>query len=139
MNKKSFPVKKSEEEWKKILSPEQYQILRKKGTEVPFRGVYNNHFEKGLYNCSGCGKALFEGQSKFHSACGWPSFDSVIKNSVEELTDFSHGLIRTEVVCKNCGGHQGHVFNDGETSTGLRYCINSTSISFQKESFSGKL
>ena len=128
--------KKSEIEWKKILSPEQYQVLRKKGTEKPFTGEYNNHFEKGNYSCSGCGKKLFKSKNKFISNCGWPSFDSPIEDSVKELIDFSHGMIRTEVICHNCGSHQGHLFNDGPTNTGKRYCINSISLSFKKESSS---
>ena len=128
--------KKSKIEWEKILSPEQYQVLRKKGTEKPFTGEYNNHFKKGNYICSGCGKKLFKSKNKFISDCGWPSFDSPIKDSVKELIDFSHGMIRTEVICNNCGGHQGHVFNDGPTNTGKRYCINSISLSFKKESSS---
>ena len=128
--------KKSEIEWKKILSPEQYQVLRKKGTEKPYTGEYNNHFEKGVYNCSACGKELFKSKNKFISDCGWPSFDSPIEDSVKELIDLSHGMIRTEVICHNCGSHQGHVFNDGPTNTGKRYCINSISLSFKKESSS---
>tara|TARA_B100001564_G_C20192734_1_gene469138 strand:- start:49 stop:453 length:405 start_codon:yes stop_codon:yes gene_type:complete len=130
--------KKSEKEWEKILSPEQYQILRRKGTEKPYTGEYNNHFEKGVYNCSACGKELFKSENKFKSNCGWPSFESAIKDSTKEIIDYSHGMIRSEVICYNCGSHQGHVFNDGPTITGKRYCINSISISFEKESSTDK-
>ncbi len=124
-------MEKSEEEWKKQLNSEQYQILRKKGTEMPFSGLYNTHFENGIYHCTGCGEALFESQTKFDSGCGWPSFDASIKGQVSYKLDKTHGMIRTEILCSNCGGHLGHVFNDGPTETETRYCVNSVSLDFK--------
>lgn len=122
---------KSEKEWQKKLTKEQYQILRLKGTEKPFTGKYWNHFEKGIYRCAACGNILFESEFKFPSECGWPSFSKPKEESLETRLDTSHGMVRTEVICKKCGGHQGHVFNDGpEELGGLRYCINSASIEF---------
>lgn len=123
---------KSEEEWKKILSPEAYQVLREKGTERPFTGKYNLHFEKGKYTCAGCGYELFNSDMKFESHCGWPSFDREIGDGsrIKKITDRSHGMIRTEIVCARCGGHLGHIFDDGPTATGMRYCVNSLSIDF---------
>lgn len=121
----------SEQEWKEKLSEEEFFVLRKKGTEPPFSGQYNDFFEAGNYQCAGCGTVLFTDEQKFQSGCGWPSFDDAIPDVIEEIPDFSHGMIRTEITCKNCGGHLGHVFNDGPTKTGLRYCVNSVSLKFE--------
>ncbi len=125
-------IQKSEEEWKKELTDAQYTILRKKGTERPFTGAYNMHFENGTYHCAGCDTPLFESHTKFDAGCGWPSFDASIKGNVTYILDKSHGMMRTEIVCSSCGGHLGHVFNDGPTATGTRYCVNSISIDFKK-------
>ncbi len=130
MNK--YPIHKSEAEWKKQLTEEEYRVLREKGTERPFTGQYNVHFEEGTYKCMACNVSLFESGSKFDSGCGWPSFDESIEGSVEYIKDTSHGMIRTEILCANCGSHLGHVFNDGPTQTGQRYCVNSISIDFEK-------
>ena len=124
--------KKTESEWKKILSPEQYKILREKGTELPFSGKYNSHFEDGIYLCAGCNTTLFDSKSKFDSGCGWPSFDASISYKVKYSLDKSMGMIRTEILCNSCNGHLGHVFNDGPTQTGTRYCVNSISLDFKK-------
>lgn len=127
-------VIKSEEEWKKQLSPEEYYILREKGTEAPYSGKFNMHFEKGVYTCKACGAVLFDSHSKFNSHCGWPSFDQEIaKGKITEKLDTSHGMTRMEILCANCGSHLGHVFNDGPTKTGLRYCVNSASLDFVEE------
>ncbi len=125
-----FKINKSDAEWREELNEEQYRILRKKGTERPHTGKYNLHFEDGTYKCAGCNEPLFESSSKFESGCGWPSFDDAIKGKVTNVLDKSHGMIRTEIVCSNCGGHLGHVFNDGPTETGIRYCVNSVSVDF---------
>ena len=124
--------KKTESEWKKLLSTEQYKILRDKGTELPFSGKYNSHFEDGVYLCAGCNTTLFESKSKFDSGCGWPSFDASISGKVKYSLDKSIGMIRTEILCNSCNGHLGHVFNDGPTETGTRYCVNSISLDFKK-------
>lgn len=130
----STPIKmKTEKDWKEKLSPEAYHILREKGTERAFTGKYDKHFEKGVYVCAGCSTKLFDSSSKFNSHCGWPSFDSALNEKVIELKDTSHGMIRVEIVCSNCGGHLGHVFPDGPTKTGLRYCVNSLSLDFKEE------
>ncbi|MFX0083566.1 MAG: peptide-methionine (R)-S-oxide reductase MsrB [Candidatus Hodarchaeota archaeon] len=127
--------KLSKDKWKKKLTKEQYQVLRKKGTERAFTGKYWNHHEKGIYMCAGCGAPLFSSGKKFDSGTGWPSFDEPIDNAnVEEKLDTSHGMIRTEVLCRNCGGHLGHVFDDGPKTTGCRYCINSISLEFKPDS-----
>lgn len=123
----------NENNWKEKLTPEQYHILREKGTERPFSGKYNDFYEKGVYQCAGCGEILFTSEQKFQSGCGWPSFDDAIPETIDEHLDLSHGMIRTEITCKKCGGHLGHVFNDGPTSTGLRYCVNSVSLDFRKD------
>ena len=126
-----FKVNKTEEEWREILDDDQYRILRKKGTEMPHTGKYNLHFENGTYHCAACNQKLFKSNSKFDAHCGWPSFDKAIKGTVDYVLDKTHGMIRTEIVCSNCGGHLGHVFNDGPTETGTRYCVNSASINFE--------
>lgn len=134
IDKGEYPVNKSEQEWKETLSPEEYFVLRQKGTERPFTGEYNMHFEKGTYNCRACDAPLFTSDSKFDSHCGWPSFDAGIESgAIVEKLDKTHGMIRTEILCASCGGHLGHVFNDGPTATGLRYCVNSLSISFDED------
>ena len=133
MNKKDFPKQESESFWKEKLSSEAFDVLRNKGTERPFTGEFNIHTEKGVYCCNGCQTPLFKSNQKFESGCGWPSFDDAIKGSIEYILDKSHGMLRTEVVCSNCGGHLGHLFNDGPTETGQRFCINSISIDFQEE------
>jgi methionine-R-sulfoxide reductase len=123
---------KTDAEWKKILTPEQYAVLREKGTERPGTGEYNDFYEKGVYVCGGCGTELFTSDQKFNSHCGWPSFDNNIAGGdrVKQVKDFSHGMIRTEIVCAKCGGHLGHIFDDGPTATGQRYCVNSLSLKF---------
>ena len=123
----------SEKKWKKILSKEQYKILREKGTEPPFTGKYNYNKEKGLYECAACGNPLFSSETKFDSGSGWPSFwDKISTDSIELKNDFSLGMKRIEVLCKKCGGHLGHVFDDGPEPTNKRYCINSISLNFKK-------
>jgi peptide-methionine (R)-S-oxide reductase len=118
-------------EWKKVLTEEQYQVLREKATERPFTGEYYKNFDKGVYVCAACGNPLFQSDAKFDSSCGWPSFDQAIKGSVIYKEDSSLGMTRTEVMCANCGGHLGHVFDDGPTeTTGNRFCTNSVSIKF---------
>ncbi len=124
----------TDKDWKEKLSPEEYYILREKGTERPFTGKYNNFFEKGYYVCAACGHKLFTSATKFDSHCGWPSFDEAIEGSVVYHKDTSHGMIRTEVTCAQCGGHLGHVFEDGpKETTGNRYCMNSVSLHFVPE------
>ena len=131
MSIKKYPVEKTEAEWKAQLSDEEYRILRKKGTELPHTGEYNLHFKDGAYRCKGCGAMLFESGHKFESHCGWPSFDKAIEGAILNQKDTSHYMIRTEILCASCGGHLGHVFDDGPTETGLRYCVNSASMDFK--------
>ncbi|MGZ3919578.1 MAG: peptide-methionine (R)-S-oxide reductase MsrB [Bacteroidia bacterium] len=126
---------KTDEEWKKILTPEQYHVLREKGTESPHSSELNDNFEEGTYVCAGCGTELFTSKQKFDGHCGWPSFDGEVGpgDRIKKIKDFSHGMIRTEIVCAKCGGHLGHIFDDGPTETGQRYCVNGLSIGFKKK------
>ena len=118
---------------KEELSEEQKRILINKGTEPPFSGKYNLHFDDGVYKCAGCDEPLFESDMKFESNCGWPSFDKSIEGKVSYKKDKSLGMIRTEILCANCGGHLGHIFDDGPTDTGQRFCVNSLSLQFKKD------
>ena len=119
-------------QWRARLSADEYTVLREKGTERAFSGEYWNVFEDGMYHCRGCGEALFESTSKFDAGCGWPGFDRAASAGVvTEDRDMSHGMVRTEILCEKCGGHLGHVFPDGPTDTGLRYCVNSLSVKLQ--------
>lgn len=124
----------SNQDWKEKLTAEQFKILREAGTERPFSGEYNMHFEDGKYVCAGCHTPLFESATKFDSGCGWPSFDEAIEGSIEYKQDRSLGMLRTEICCSTCGGHLGHVFDDGPTKTGQRYCVNSLSLQFNQKS-----
>lgn len=124
---------KNEAGWRAVLTPEQYKILREKGTERPGSGKFLFHKEKGIYTCGGCCLELFTSDMKFDSHCGWPSFDREIEGGrIKKIPDYSYGMIRTEIVCSRCGGHLGHIFDDGPTETGLRYCVNSLSLGFKK-------
>ncbi len=129
---KKYSIEKPEETWKQELSEEQYRILREKGTEAPHTGKYNLHFEDGEYSCAACNTTLFDSEAKFESGCGWPSFDRAPEGKIEYVQDKSFGMIRTEILCANCGSHLGHVFDDGPTDTGQRFCVNSASLNFKK-------
>ncbi len=124
-------IQKTEEEWKKRLNADQFQVLRKKSTELPFTGKYLYNKEKGVYTCAGCNAELFSSQTKFDSGCGWPSFFEQLNKNIATRTDYSNGMTRIEIYCKKCGGHLGHVFDDGPQPTGKRYCVNSLALNFK--------
>ena len=129
----TYKISKTNDEWKKELTQEQYEVCRKKGTETPFTGIYWDSKEKGAYNCSCCNTILFASDTKFDSGTGWPSFYKPIsEDNIEYVKDYEFGMVRIEVNCKNCGAHLGHVFDDGPMPTNLRYCINSVSLKLEK-------
>ena len=127
-------IQKTQEQWRAELTPEQYRVLREKGTERPFSGEYDHTFEPGAYHCAGCGAELFVSDAKYDSGCGWPAFAAhASEEAIDEDRDESHFMVRTEVMCASCGGHLGHVFPDGPHPTGLRYCINSAALKLEEE------
>lgn len=133
MAKDDFPISKTDAEWRQALTPEQYQVLRQHGTERPGSSPLNAETRQGEYICAGCGQHLFESDTKFDAHCGWPSFDKALDGATATRTDNSHFMTRTEVLCAKCGGHLGHVFDDGPTDTGLRYCMNGVALNFTPE------
>jgi peptide-methionine (R)-S-oxide reductase len=132
-NSESNTMKRTDSEWKRVLSKEEYHILRNKGTERAFTGEFDGNFEEGMYICAGCGNKLFTSETKYKSGCGWPAFYDALPESVEETEDNNYGMKRIEITCGKCDGHLGHVFKDGPDPTGLRYCINSVSMDFKPD------
>ncbi|MCK8115122.1 peptide-methionine (R)-S-oxide reductase MsrB [Anaerosoma tenue] len=131
---KRYELERNEGEWRAVLSPDQYRVLRESGTEPPFSGEYVDTADEGVYRCGACGNPLFRSETKYHSGCGWPSFyRPVSDDAVEELPDTSHGMTRTEIRCARCGSHLGHVFEDGPEPTGLRYCMNSLALDLNRD------
>ena len=126
-------MSKTEDEWRALLTPEQYQVLRQKGTEKPYTGKFDKHTAAGSYTCAGCGEVLFISQDKYDAGCGWPSFSDAEEGKVATEKDVRVGMARTEILCSKCGGHLGHVFDDGPTETRQRYCVNSLSLDFTPE------
>ena len=127
-------VERTEEEWRQVLSPERYRVLREAGTEPPFTGAYVDTEDDGVYHCAACGNALFRSDTKYHSGSGWPSFyEPVGPDAVEARSDTTHGMVRTEIRCARCGSHLGHVFEDGPRPSGLRYCMNSAALELEPE------
>lgn len=126
-------IPKTEEEWKEILTEEEYRVLRQKGTETPFSGKLLHSDKNGVYTCAACGNPLFSSDAKFDSGTGWPSFDAAISGAIKEIQDNSHGMSRAETVCARCGSHLGHVFEDGPTKTGKRYCMNSICLELEEK------
>ncbi len=122
----------NEEDIKKKLTPEEYQVLRQKGTEAPFSGQLLHDIRDGMYTCKVCGSKLFSSDTKFESGTGWPSFDQALPGAVKEIVDSAHGMLRTEITCTTCNSHLGHVFNDGPTKTGMRYCLNSVCLDLEE-------
>ena len=131
MTQKQMP--QNEEEWKKVLTPEQYRVLREQATEAPFTGEYVHENADGTYACVACGNPLFSSDAKFDSGTGWPSFDIALPGAIETHSDTSQGMVRTEITCARCGSHLGHVFDDGPTDTGKRYCINSVCLDLEEK------
>ena len=129
MSEKKYAFNNSDSEWKENLSELEFHVLRNKGTEAPFIGTYTDFIDKGFYYCKGCDVQLFSSDQKFQSSCGWPSFDDELDSAnIEQIMDNTLGMLRTEIVCGNCGSHLGHIFDDGPTETGQRYCVNSISL-----------
>jgi peptide-methionine (R)-S-oxide reductase len=133
MEAKRFPVTRTDEEWRRLLTPEQYQVMRRHGTEAPGSCALNYEKRGGTFVCAGCGQPLFVSKTKFESGTGWPSFNDPVAGAVETSTDRSHGMVRTEAHCSRCGSHLGHVFEDGPPPTHLRYCMNGVAMNFQPE------
>lgn len=131
--KNEKPIQKTEEEWKKVLTPEQYRVLREKGTEAPFSGKIFKSSKNGFFVCAACGNPLFSSDAKFESDTGWPSFDQALPGAVMEKPDTSYGMVRTEITCSKCNSHLGHLFMDGPTETKKRYCLNSVCLELEEE------